>query len=113
MSSTEIILNSLDIVLAEIRSGLDFDENNIDIAHVADAVKIANLDFHGISWSAVGDNSIQRDLSFTLHDVPMFGAPFMTLVGETLSGSDPDAFDLEKGGLLKDLIPTPWADRTL
>src|SRR5487761_2285870 len=98
MSSTEIILNPLDIILTKIRSSLDFNENNFDVAHVVNAVKIANLDFHGVTRDVVRDDSVERDLGLALHDVPMLGTFFMTLVGEALSGSDPDALDLEYGG---------------
>jgi hypothetical protein len=38
----------------------------------------------------------------------VFGSLFVPLIGEALSGSDPDALDLEEGALLKYLIASPW-----
>ena len=51
--TAEIILNSFDVVLAKIGSGLYFDKDDLGITDVADPVKIADFDVDGISWYMV------------------------------------------------------------
>src|SRR5262245_37019232 len=78
--ATEIILQSLDIVFAEIRAALDLNEDQPFDPHVFDPVSSTDWNVHGLAGCDPDFPPIERDLSGAGHDHPMLGPPLVRLI---------------------------------
>jgi hypothetical protein len=99
-SAPEIILYALDVILPEIGSGLNFDEDKFLRRGVLDAMKLPNGDVYRVSDSDLFLVAVKSEDTFTLDDHPMLGTKLVTLVRESLPRLDFDPLDLVYGRLL-------------
>lgn len=102
-----VILKTLDIVLTEISSCLNLDENHRDLADVLDTVGRPRRDIHG--FSALEDNlpPIEGDFRGSGDNHPVLGSLFVTLVAEPLFRENLDPFDFVAGRLIENCEAAP------
>ncbi len=111
--STEVVVNTLDVVFAEICSRLHLNKDHICIADVANAMKVARLYLNRVTGRVMRQDAIEGDFGLSLDEVPVLGTVFMALVGQAFAGFNPNAFNLEERAFLEHLVTPPWADGTL
>ena len=104
-----VILQPLNIILAEIGSPLDFDKNERFVGGVLDAVGRAYRNIDGLTGLQRHVTSVESDLGKTLNDHPVFGPLRMLLITQALVRQDFDTFDLIIETLVEDGKTTPGA----
>jgi hypothetical protein len=109
ISTAKVILDAFDIIFTEVRSGLNFNKDNIVSANIMNSMKNANREINGIASSNSTDLSINSDIRVSSDDKPVFCALLVALVREAFSGIYPDAFHFVGGRFLEYFISTPWA----
>ena len=99
-SAPEVILYTLDVILPEIGSGLNFDEDKFLRRGVLNAMKLTNGDVDRVSDGDPSLVAVKSEDSFSLDDQPMLGTKLVSLVRESLPRLDFDPLDLVYGRLL-------------
>src|SRR5690554_864360 len=89
------VLEPHDVVLAQITTGLHFDDFERDLAGVGEAVAFAYRDEGGFVLGEQEGSLPARDLRGAAHDDPVLGAVMMHLQAQRGAGIDDDALDLE------------------
>jgi hypothetical protein len=92
-----VVLGPLDVVLAEIVSGLDLDKHQLRASRVGDAVPRAAGNIDGLPGAQLDRFVVPRDDSPSLDDVPVLAALPVALQAEPLTGLHDDALDLVVG----------------
>ena len=108
-----VILQPLNVILAEVRSPLDFDENERFVRGVLDAMGGANRNVDGLTGLKRHVTSVEGHLSKTLNDHPVFGPLRMLLIAQPLVRQNFDPFNLIIGALVEDgkTAPGPFVEK--
>jgi len=99
-SAPEVILHALDVILPEIGSGLNFDEDKFLRRGVLNAMKLTNGDVDRVSDGDPSLVAVKSEDSFSLDDQPMLGTKLVALVRKSLPRLDFDPLDLVNGRFL-------------
>src|ERR1039458_2741672 len=91
---SEVVLETHDVVLAEVTAVLDLDEDHRHRAVVLAAVRLTDGDVDARSGTEVVLDTVEDDGRLAAHDEPMFGALVVELIAQALAGSDDDALHL-------------------
>ena len=103
-----VVLQTFDVILAEVISTLDFNHNDIVITDVHDPVPCALGNIHRLA-------SFQMDLIFvyghngaSLDNIPVFPSAKVSLEAQTLLGENNNALHFMFRLIGKDTEITPW-----
>ena len=102
-----IILKTLDVILPEIASPLNFDENQLLGSDILDAVCGADRNVDDSSRWNSDFAAIERDLCRSRHNHPMFGTTGVLLVAQSLLRMDFDALHFIVLGFVQNREITP------
>lgn len=83
----EVILQTHDVVFAEVFAALHFDEDQQLVARILHVMRRTDGDVDGLARLYFDIAIIRRDLRSSLDNDPMLGALRMFLVAETLAGA--------------------------
>ena len=92
--SAVIVLETLDVILSEVGSPLNLDEDQLYAAGILNPVRRTGRNVHGAACRHCNLASVKRDFRLTGHDHPVFRALRVLLVTEALLRQDLDALDL-------------------
>src|SRR5680860_328525 len=107
--SSEIVVDTLDIVLTEIVADLNLDEDKGFGAGVAYSVELAGADIDGVADSNVTGPAVEDNLVGPADDKPVLRTTGMTLVAEAFAGVNNDLFDLVPVGTAQHGVSAPGA----
>jgi hypothetical protein len=85
-SASEVILQTLDVVLSEVSASLNLYEDKVLSRRVLDPVQLSAGDIDRISSRHRSSFSVEGQYAFALDDKPMLGAEPVSLVGKSLAG---------------------------
>src|SRR6202167_5486852 len=101
------VVDSDDIVLAEIAAGLNLDQLHVDLAWIGEPVRRANRQVDRFILVDERHFVIERDLGGAAHDHPVLGAVVVLLQREAPARPHNNAFDLVARALVDALIIAP------
>ena len=102
------VVDSDDVILAEIAAGLNLDQLHVDLAWIGEPVRRANRQVDRLVLVNERHFVIERDLGGAAHDHPVLGAVVVLLQRETAARAHDNAFDLIARALVDALIIAPW-----
>ena len=88
------IVDSDDIILAEIASGLNLDQLDVDLAWIGEPVRRADRQVDRFVFVNERHLVVKRDLGGAAHDHPVLGAVVVLLQREAPARAHDNAFDL-------------------
>src|SRR5580693_6613647 len=91
---SEVVLESHDVVLAEVGAVLHFDEDDRHRAVVLAPVRLPNGDVDARAGTEVVLDAVEDDGRLAAHDEPVLGALGVELVAQSLARRDHDALHL-------------------
>src|SRR3984957_21176610 len=103
------IVDSDDIILAEIASGLNLDQLDVDLAWIGEPVRRADRQVDRFVFVNERHLVVKRDLGGAAHDHPVLGAVVVLLQREAPARAHDNAFDLVARALVDALIIAPGA----
>jgi hypothetical protein len=105
--SPKVILEALNVVLAEIIPALNFDKHQIFITQILDAMKGTNWDIDGISCLHGNFPIVQCHHRRAFDDVPMLASLLVALERKTLPRVDRNTLHFVVRGVGEYLIESP------
>src|SRR3984957_8270954 len=105
------VVNSDDVVLAEIAACLNLNQLDVDLAWIGEPVRRANRQVDRLVLVNERHFFVERDLGGAAHDHPVLGAVVMLLQREAPAGPHNNAFDLVAGALIDALVIAPMLGR--
>jgi hypothetical protein len=78
--SRVIVLDPFDVILAKVSSCLDFNEDQLNITAIANAVQLAHLNADGLTWMLDESFTIYYYGCYTGDNEPMFATLLMPLI---------------------------------
>ena len=102
-----IILETHDIVFAEVVTALHFDDVHGVVRDIGNSVNIANGNICGLVDAQVEFSVIQRDACLSAHYGPVFRAPCMFLQRQNSPRIDYEAFYLSSVVLIQTVVAAP------
>src|ERR1700723_92428 len=103
------VVDSDDVILAEITAGLNLDQLDVDLAWIGEPVRRANRQVDRFVLVNERYFVVQRDLGGAAHDHPVLGAVMVLLQREAPARPHDNAFDLVARALVDALIIAPRA----
>jgi hypothetical protein len=103
----EVVLKPNDIVLSEIGSALNLDENKSAFPYVFNPMSHARKDVDRLTLTKDDFFSIQSDPGTACDGHPMLRTMSMFLITQALSGQDFNTFDLVGSGFVEDCESSP------
>jgi hypothetical protein len=107
--TTEIVLEALDVVFAEVCPLLDLDDDHVLPPDVFDSVDGSLRYVEGVSPPHSNFLPVERDESLSPNDMPVLGTVPVPLQTQSLPREDEELFDLAPFLLVKDEVMTPGA----
>src|SRR5580704_16138786 len=101
------VVDSDDVILAEIASGLNLDQLQVDLAWIGEPVRRANRQVDRFVLVDERHFVIKRDLGGAAHDHPVLGAVVVLLQGQAPARAHDNALDLVARALVDALIVAP------
>jgi hypothetical protein len=102
-----IIFHPLDIVFPKVFAGLNFDENQILLSRILDAMPGSHRQIDSLAHSQLNLATVLGDHAPSGNNGPMFRPLIMPLVTEALAGINRDPFDLVIRLIREDFIKSP------
>src|SRR6202042_2123798 len=103
------VVDSDDVVLAEVTAGLNLDQLDVDLAWIGEPVRRANRQVDRFVLVNERHFVVERDLDGAAHDHPVLGAVVALLQREAPARPHDNAFDLVARALVDALIIAPRA----
>ena len=107
--TSEIVLKPLNIILPEIVSGLDLDEDEETISGIGNPVAGTAGDIHRHTGRERHFVAVHLNQRLSLDEMPVLGAPAVGLEAGPFAGVYDNPFDFVGRGLAENLIGAPGA----
>ena len=107
MLSSEIILETHDVIFAEIGACLNLDKNEDDVTNVLDAVGHTRRYVDGLTFGNENLPAVECDTRPSAYSHPVLRAVRVALIAQAFSRQYLDAFDLVRGGFVQDRESPP------
>jgi len=108
-STSEIVLEALDVVFPEVRPPLDLDDDHVLPPDVFDAVDGSLRDVEGVPRPQSNFLPVPRDDSLAPNDMPVFDAVPVPLQAQAFPRAHEELLDLAPLLLVKDEVIAPGA----
>lgn len=110
--TSEIVLETFDIVFPEVRPRLDLDDDHVLLPDIFDPVDGPQRDIEGLTRLHPDRFPVPRDQGVAPYEMPVFGPVLVPLQAQALPRAYEEPLDLAPFLLIQDEVSSPWAIST-